>query len=102
MNWGSLNNMMFVVGGTRPEVFGRMRKLAPEHFFLVPGIGAQGGDLKAVSSAGLTPKGGLLVNLRALLFTPMEQTASPRLLVIWPRYSEGNGGLSQPITGDLI
>jgi len=69
LKWGSVNNMMFVVGGTRPEVFGRMRKLAPEHFLLVPGIGAQGGDLKAVSSAGLTRKGGLLVNSsRAIIY----------------------------------
>jgi orotidine-5'-phosphate decarboxylase len=52
----------FVVGATRPEHFATLRKLAPESFFLVPGIGAQGGDLAGVCANGLNTLGGLLVN----------------------------------------
>lgn len=69
LRWGTFRNMMYVVGGTRPEVFTTMRKLVPDHFLLVPGIGAQGGDLRAVSYAGLNKKGGLLVNSsRAIIY----------------------------------
>lgn len=69
-SWGTHHNTMYVIGGTRPEVFGRVRKMIPEHFLLVPGIGAQGGDLRSVSYAGLTKTGGLLVNSsRAIIYT---------------------------------
>lgn len=52
----------FVTGATRPEHLGRIRALAPDNFFLVPGVGAQGGDLEAVCDAGMNAQGGLLVN----------------------------------------
>ena len=60
--WGTPNDLMFVVGGTRPDVLKAARAAAPHHFFLVPGIGAQGGDLNAVLDAAITPDGGLLIN----------------------------------------
>lgn len=60
--WGTPENLMFVVGATHPERIAKIRQLAPDSFFLVPGVGAQGGDLNAISTAGLTPFGGLLVN----------------------------------------
>lgn len=60
--WGSAADTMFVVGATRPEVLAKARAAAPHHFFLVPGVGAQGGDLDAVLAAGITADGGLLVN----------------------------------------
>ena len=53
---------MFVVGATRPDVLSRVRALVPDSFLLVPGVGAQGGDLNAVASAGLNAQCGLLVN----------------------------------------
>ena len=62
MQWGTDNNMMFVVGATRSEQFAQVRSLAPQHFFLVPGVGAQGGDLYAISRAGMNDECGLLVN----------------------------------------
>lgn len=62
VTWGSKDNMMFVVGATQAGKIAAIRKIAPEHFFLVPGVGAQGGDLQAVSKAGLTKDCGLLVN----------------------------------------
>lgn len=60
--WSSPDNLMYVVGATRADKIGAIRKLAPDHFFLVPGIGAQGGDLREVSKQGLNSKCGLLVN----------------------------------------
>ena len=60
--WGSPDNLMYVVGATHPEKFAEIRRIAPEHFLLIPGIGAQGGDLAAVSRYGLNATGGLLVN----------------------------------------
>lgn len=61
-NWGSAENLMFVVGATHPDDFVRVREIAPEHFLLVPGVGAQGGSLEAVCKTGLNQDGGLLVN----------------------------------------
>ncbi len=60
--WGSSRELMFVVGATRIGVLAEMRALVPDHFFLVPGVGAQGGDLSAVLHAGLNASGGLLIN----------------------------------------
>lgn len=60
--WGNPGNLMFVVGATRPEAFARVREIAPEHFLLVPGVGAQGGDLDTICRYGLTGDCGLLVN----------------------------------------
>jgi orotidine-5'-phosphate decarboxylase len=61
-SWGTPENTMFVVGATRAEGIGEVRKLVPEHFFLVPGVGAQGGSLEDVSNYGWNEDCGLLVN----------------------------------------
>jgi orotidine-5'-phosphate decarboxylase len=67
--WATPDQMMYVVGATHAEKIGAIRALAPDHFFLVPGIGAQGGDLEAVSKAGLNGMCGLLVNSsRAIIY----------------------------------
>lgn len=60
--WGTPSNMMYVVGATRGEDIGEVRKQVPNHFFLVPGVGAQGGSLSDVVEYGMTPECGLLVN----------------------------------------
>jgi orotidine-5'-phosphate decarboxylase len=60
--WGTPDNIMFVVGATRAEQFAHVRSLAPEHFFLVPGVGAQGGDMQSISRSGMNNHCGLLVN----------------------------------------
>lgn len=60
--WGSHNNTMYVVGATRAELFSDIRRIAPDHFLLVPGVGEQGGSLKDVAHYGLNSKCGLLVN----------------------------------------
>jgi orotidine-5'-phosphate decarboxylase len=67
--WGSEENMMYVVGATRGEAFAAIRKLVPDHFLLVPGVGAQGGSLAEVCKYGLNKDGGLLVNSsRAIIY----------------------------------
>jgi orotidine-5'-phosphate decarboxylase len=60
--WGSSENLMYVVGATRGELIGEVRSIAPEHFFLVPGVGAQGGSLQDVAKYGMNSRCGLLVN----------------------------------------
>ena len=60
--WGTPQNMMFVVGATRGEMFKDVRRVAPDHFLLVPGVGAQGGSLEEVCRYGMTKDCGLLVN----------------------------------------
>ena len=60
--WGNINNTMYVVGATHPEDFLSIRKIVPDHFILVPGIGAQGGDLELVLKNGLNSDFGLLIN----------------------------------------
>jgi len=67
--WGTINNLMFVVGATKPEQLKDIRKSFPDHFFLVPGVGAQGGSLQEVSEAALNHDGGILVNAsRAVIY----------------------------------
>ena len=62
LNWGTDENMMYVVGATQGQMFEDIRKLAPNHFLLVPGVGAQGGSLQEVCKYGITKDCGLLVN----------------------------------------
>lgn len=61
-NWGNSNNMMFVVGATKAEMLADIRKIIPDHFLLVPGVGAQGGSLEEVCKYGINKDCGLLVN----------------------------------------
>ena len=60
--WGNEDNMMYVVGATQGKMFQDIRRVAPRHFLLVPGVGAQGGSLEEVCQYGLTSDCGLLVN----------------------------------------
>ncbi|MDE5424287.1 orotidine-5'-phosphate decarboxylase [Ancylomarina sp. DW003] len=61
-DWGSHDNMMYVVGATKAEMLSDIRKIAPNHFLLVPGVGAQGGSLQEVAKYGMNDHCGLLVN----------------------------------------
>ena len=60
--WGNEENMMYVVGATQGKMFEDIRNVAPNHFLLVPGVGAQGGSLQEVCKYGMTKDCGLLVN----------------------------------------
>jgi orotidine-5'-phosphate decarboxylase len=78
-SWGNPDNLMFVVGATSPEGLREIRDVFPEHFFLVPGVGAQGGSLEAVSAAGLNGDAGLLVNVsRAIQYASSDKDFSIR------------------------
>ncbi|WP_449020802.1 orotidine-5'-phosphate decarboxylase [Prevotella jejuni] len=60
--WGTTENLMYVVGATQGNMFEDIRRIAPDHFLLVPGVGAQGGSLQEVCKYGMTKDCGLLVN----------------------------------------
>ncbi|MFT3883878.1 MAG: orotidine-5'-phosphate decarboxylase [Flavobacteriales bacterium] len=78
VEWGTVDDTMFVVGATRTEVLDQARAAAPRHFFLVPGVGAQGGDLEAVLAKGMTDEGGLLINSsRGILYAGKGDAAIP-------------------------
>ncbi|HEX2846042.1 MAG TPA: orotidine-5'-phosphate decarboxylase [Chitinophagaceae bacterium] len=67
--WGSPDNLMFVVGATQADEFINIRKLTPDHFYLVPGVGAQGGSLKEISEKAMNKDVGILVNAsRAVIY----------------------------------
>lgn len=68
-SWGDTGNTMFVIGATRGEQLKRVREIIPDHFLLIPGVGAQGGDIATVASAALNDDIGILVNVsRGILF----------------------------------
>jgi len=72
--WGTINNMMYVVGATRAEMLKDIRRLVPDHFLLVPGVGAQGGSLEDVARYGMNSKCGLLVNSsRGIIFADKSE-----------------------------
>jgi orotidine-5'-phosphate decarboxylase len=67
--WGTPENLMFVIGATQAEAFERVRRLTPDHFYLVPGVGAQGGNLGEISRKAMNKDVGLLVNAsRAVIY----------------------------------
>lgn len=72
--WGNEGNMMYVVGATKADYFTEIRKIVPDHFLLVPGVGAQGGDLSQVSKFGMNKDCGLLVNSsRGVIYASNEK-----------------------------
>ena len=78
--WGSPEQLMFVCGATQAERFTELRRAAPDHFFLVPGIGAQGGDLEGVCRFGMNKDCGLLVNSsRGIIYADHPGSAAREL-----------------------
>ena len=72
--WGSDENMMYVVGATQGKSFENVRNIVPNHFLLVPGVGAQGGSLEEVCKYGMNDECGLLVNAsRAVIFADSSE-----------------------------
>lgn len=68
-DWNNPDNLMFVVGATQEHAFREIREMVPDHFLLVPGVGAQGGDLQSVIRNGKNNQGGLLINSsRGIIF----------------------------------
>lgn len=69
MQWGTTNNLMFVIGATQPDWFTKIRDISPDHFYLVPGVGTQGGSLREISVKAMNKDVGLLVNVsRAVIY----------------------------------
>ncbi len=86
-SWGNPGNLMFVVGATQAEAFSSIRQLLPEHFFLVPGVGAQGGSLREISAKALTADAGLLVNAsRAVLYASEKEDFAQEAAEIAKQY----------------
>ncbi|WP_291785594.1 orotidine-5'-phosphate decarboxylase [Cecembia sp.] len=76
--WGTPENLMYVVGATRGEKIAEVRKIVPDHFFLVPGVGAQGGSLEEVARYGMNRACGLLVNSsRGIIYAGKEKDFAP-------------------------
>lgn len=68
-HWGTIDNTMYVVGATKADMLQSIRSIIPDHFLLVPGVGAQGGSLKEVAEYGMNSHCGLLVNSsRAIIY----------------------------------
>src|SRR5699024_1069438 len=73
-SWGADDNMMFVIGATQEHQIADIRKMVPHHFFLVPGVGAQGGNLQRISELGLNNDAGLLVNSsRSIIYAGSDE-----------------------------
>jgi orotidine-5'-phosphate decarboxylase len=87
--WGNENNLMFVVGATKAESFQPIRAAFPEHFFLVPGVGAQGGSLEEVSKLALNREAGLLVNAsRAIQYASSGDDFAEQAKIVATQYHE--------------
>ncbi len=85
--WGTTNNLMFVVGATRAEQLVQIRKIIPDHFLLVPGVGFQGGSLKDVAKNGVNKNVGLLVNAsRAIIYAGEEENFAEEAATIAQQY----------------
>lgn len=79
-SWASPDQMMFVCGATHPERFKELREIAPDNFFLVPGVGAQGGDLAAIAQYGMNDECGLLVNSsRGIIYAGSDEDFAEKL-----------------------
>lgn len=75
VNWGNKDNMMYVVGATQGKMFEDIRRIVPDHFLLVPGVGAQGGSLEEVCKYGMNKDCGLLVNSsRGIIYAANDET----------------------------
>lgn len=78
-SWGNPENLMFVVGATQASEFSTIRRITPSHFYLVPGVGAQGGSLKDISEKALIKDCGLLVNAsRAIIYASSDKDFAER------------------------
>jgi orotidine-5'-phosphate decarboxylase len=85
--WGNPGNLMFVIGATQPDEFVNIRKLTPEHFYLVPGVGFQGGSLKDISQKAMIKDCGLLVNVsRAIIYASEKEDFAAEARVIAQQY----------------
>jgi orotidine-5'-phosphate decarboxylase len=92
-SWGTAGNLMFVAGATQAAEFSTIRSIVPEHFLLVPGVGAQGGSLADVSKYGLNAECGLLVNAsRAIIFASSGEDFAEAAAAVAQSYQQEMAG----------
>jgi orotidine-5'-phosphate decarboxylase len=85
--WGTTENLMFVVGATQADAFVNIRKITPGHFYLVPGVGTQGGSLKEISEKAMIEDCGILVNVsRAIIYASEEEDFATEARAIAQQY----------------
>lgn len=85
--WGTPDNLMFVIGATQADEFINIRKLTPDHFYLVPGVGAQGGSLKDISEKAMNKDCGLLVNAsRAIIYASGGEDFANKARIVASEY----------------
>ena len=86
-SWGTQDNLMFVVGATQADSFTNIRRLTPNHFYLVPGVGAQGGSLNEISEKAMTKDCGILVNAsRAIIYASEKENFAEEARAIAEQY----------------
>ena len=86
--WGTTDNLMFVAGATQTEYLSRVRKIVPDHFLLVPGVGFQGGSLAEVAATAMNKDVGLLVNVsRAILYASSEENFAEESRITAKQYN---------------
>lgn len=87
--WGTPDNLMFVVGATQADSFINIRELTPQHFYLVPGVGAQGGSLKEISEKAMNADCGILVNAsRAIIYASSGEDFAEKAKAVALEYQE--------------
>jgi orotidine-5'-phosphate decarboxylase len=100
--WGTPENLMFVAGATKAAQLQDIRKAYPHHFFLVPGVGSQGGSLAEVSHAALQADGGLLVNVsRAIIYAGAGEGFAEDAKMIAEQYHHEMNGLFEDMLSSL-
>lgn len=91
--WGDPGNLMFVIGATQPAEFNNIRQLVPDHFLLVPGVGAQGGSIAEISTGAMNKDCGLLVNAsRAVIYASPGKDFAERAREVAKQYQEEMSG----------
>ncbi len=93
VQWGTTENLMFVIGATQADLFTRIRSITPNHFYLVPGIGAQGGSVKEISENALNADCGLLLNAsRSILFAGSGEDFAEKAGIVSSGYAAEMAG----------
>lgn len=91
--WGTADQLMFVVGATQASEFTNIRAITPNHFYLVPGVGAQGGSLKEISEKAMNNDVGLLVNAsRAIIYASNQEDFAVKAMLVAKEYQQEMAG----------
>ncbi|MHB1922843.1 MAG: orotidine-5'-phosphate decarboxylase [Chitinophagaceae bacterium] len=89
LEWGTIDNLMLVIGATQVDQMAHIRELAPDHFFLIPGVGAQGGGIKETSQFALNEEVGILINVsRSILYAGGSESFADEARGIAKKYQE--------------